>query len=167
VTHSSSPGQAAGLNTLALLLIAIGAVGIDQSAKALVVARVPLYAAVQPIPALGHLFNFTFITNTGAAFGLLPDRGIIFIAIALAVAVAIVVYVRRIPHGEWLLKTSLALQLGGAMGNLLDRIRLGYVVDFADFHAWPVFNFADTCIVVGVALLAYRLLVLPNATPHS
>lgn len=142
---------------LILLIIAV-----DQSSKILVVSRLDLYQTYQPIPALSHLFTFTFITNSGAAFGLFPDNSLIFAGIAILVAAAIILYFRRIPRGEWLLRTSLAMQLGGALGNLIDRVRLGYVIDFVDFRAWPVFNFADTFIVVGVLLLAYRLLLHPE-----
>ena len=141
---------------LALLILAF-----DQVTKRFIVNNVPPYAVVQPLPALAHLFNLTYITNTGAAFGLFQDRSILFVGIAVIVSVAIVFYLRQVPQDEWLVKISLAMQLGGALGNLLDRVRLGFVVDFVDFHAWPVFNFADTFIVVGVGLLAYCLILRP------
>lgn len=145
---------------LALLVL-----GLDQGAKAFIVSRIPLYHAWDPIPALAHLFDLTFITNTGAAFGLFQDRSFLFAIIAIVISVGIIIYVRQLPQEEWLLRLCLAMQLGGAMGNLLDRVRLGYVVDFADFHQWPVFNFADTFIVVGVGLLAYCLLLRPTPPP--
>ena len=146
------------LPALALLIVAL-----DQYTKHLVQTRLHLFEAVQPIPALGHLFDITFVRNTGAAFGIFPNGSTLFALIAVAVAIAIAVYFRHIPKNEWLIKISLSMQLGGALGNLLDRLRLGYVVDFADFHMWPVFNFADTFIVVGVLLLAYRLLLYPDS----
>jgi signal peptidase II len=148
-------------------LLALSIFAVDQIAKWLIVTHIRPFDAVQPIPALAYLFNLTFITNTGAAYGLFPDRSLAFVIIAVLVSVGIVLYLRHIPQDEWLLKISLAMQLGGALGNLVDRVRLGYVVDFADFRMWPVFNFADTFIVVGVLLLAYCLLLRPERTPPS
>jgi signal peptidase II len=145
------------LPALALLIAAL-----DQYTKHLVQTNLRLFDVVQPIPALSHLFHITFVKNTGAAFGIFPNGSTLFAMIAVVVAVAIAVYFRHIPDHEWLIKISLSMQLGGAIGNLLDRLRLGYVVDFMDFHMWPVFNFADTFIVVGVLLLAYRLLLYPE-----
>lgn len=142
--------------------LALVVLGIDQYAKHLVQTSLNLYEVVNPIPALSHLFALTFVKNTGAAFGLFPNGSTLFVGIALVVIIGIALYFRHIPSGEWLLKISLAMQLGGALGNLLDRVRLGYVVDFVDFHMWPVFNFSDTFIVVGVMLLAYRLLFYPE-----
>ena len=98
-------------------------------------------------------FSFTYVTNTGAAFGLFPDRGAIFMAIAVVVVVVIAIYYWHMPAGQWLIKLSLGLQLGGAAGNLIDRVQYGHVVDFIDFKFWPVFNLADTSIVIGVSLL--------------
>lgn len=142
--------------------LALAILGFDQYTKHLVRTNLNLYDSVTPLPALSHLFTFTFVTNTGAAFGFFPDRSLFFVIVAILVSLGIVLYLRHIPRHEWLLKLSLAMQLGGALGNLLDRIRLGYVVDFVDFRAWPVFNFSDTFIVVGVILLAYRLLLRPD-----
>jgi len=75
----------------------------------------------------------------------------------VVVALAIVLYYRYLPTGSWLVCLSLGLQLGGAIGNLLDRIRFGHVVDFVDIGFWPIFNVADLAIVTGVAILAYCL----------
>jgi signal peptidase II len=108
-----------------------------------------------PLPFLGRLFRISYVTNTGAAFGLFPNQGGLLVVVALVVVVVIVAYYRHLPAERWLLHLSLGLQLGGAIGNLLDRVRLGYVVDFIDVGFWPVFNLADSAIVVGVAILAY------------
>jgi signal peptidase II len=83
---------------------------------------------------------------------------LLFVVIAVIVVAAIIFYYRHLPTGQWWIKVSLGLQLGGALGNLLDRLRQGYVIDFIDFKIWPVFNLADSSIVVGVAILAYYLL---------
>ena len=78
--------------------------------------------------------------------------------VAIVVVAIIAVYYRHLSAGQWLVKLSLGLQLGGALGNLLDRLRYGHVIDFIDFKVWPVFNLADSAITVGVAILAYCLL---------
>jgi signal peptidase II len=110
-----------------------------------------------PIPFLGRLFRISYVTNTGAAFGLFPDRSGVFVVVALVVAVIIVAYYRHLPADRWLLHLGLGLQLGGATGNLFDRVLYGHVVDFIDIGFWPVFNLADSAIVTGVAILAYYL----------
>jgi len=104
--------------------------------------------------------------NTGAAFGIMQGQGGIFIVIAVVVIVAALVYLRYLPAGTWLIKLCLALQLGGAAGNLIDRIQFGQVTDFVLLTLpvngrvlqWPAFNVADSSIVVGVILLAFLLL---------
>ncbi|MBI3286738.1 MAG: signal peptidase II, partial [Chloroflexi bacterium] len=122
-----------------------------------------------PVPALNGFFSLTLISNTGAAFGTLRDQGTFLTLLAVVVVVGILLYQRQLSAqsawGGWL-RTSLGLQLGGAAGNLADRLRLGYVVDFLDFYVvdprgvgyhWPAFNLADSAIVLGVAFLAYLL----------
>jgi signal peptidase II len=111
-----------------------------------------------PVASLSPWVSITHVTNTGAAFGLFPDQGSLFVIIAVLVVTAIIFYYRHLPGDQWWVKVSLGLQLGGALGNLLDRLRLGYVIDFIDFKIWPVFNLADSAIVIGVAILAYYLL---------
>ncbi len=135
---------------------------IDQLVKREVVAVLRPGQSWAPIPALERWFSFTYVTNTGAAFGLFPSHGYVFVAIAVVVAVAIAIYYWHMPAGQVLIKLSLGLQLGGAVGNLIDRLLYGHVVDFIDFKFWPVFNLADTSIVLGVTLLAYALLRDPQ-----
>lgn len=121
----------------------------DQSTKALVQLTMRLG---QSIPAHGPL-RITYVTNPGAAFGLFPGATGVLVLASL-VGVVLVLYIYRSQGGKGrLLRLALGLQLGGAWGNLLDRLRLGYVVDFIDLRVWPVFNLADTFIVVGLALL--------------
>lgn len=142
---------------LVLLGVAILVLALDQLTKAWVSTSLPEGGWWSPLPGLSRVFRITHITNSGAAFGIFPNQGNFFILIAVVVALAIVLYYRHLPAGEWLIRLSLGLQLGGAIGNLLDRLRYGYVVDFIDIGFWPIFNLADASIVTGVAILAYCL----------
>jgi signal peptidase II len=140
---------------------------LDQVSKALVAENLTRGQPWSPVPQLERVFSFTYITNSGAAFGLFPDQTILFILIAFAVIGMIVVYYRYLPMDGALMRFSLGLQLGGALGNLLDRLRMGYVIDFLDFKFWPIFNLADSAIVVGVAILACYLTFLKKERPAA
>jgi len=131
---------------------------VDQASKYLILRNLSLGEAWNPIPFLRPFVTLTHVTNTGAAFGMFRDHGTLFAIVAILVVVGIVVFYRYLPTNQVWLRVSLGLQLGGALGNLLDRVRLGSVIDFIDFKIWPVFNLADTAIVVGVAILAFYLL---------
>jgi signal peptidase II len=131
----------------------------DQISKYLVLSNLAPGQSWSPVTSLTPWVSITHVTNTGAAFGLFQDQGPLFAVIAVIVVAAIIFYYRQLPAGQWWIKASLGLQLGGALGNLLDRLRLDYkVIDFIDFKIWPVFNLADSSIVIGVAILAYYLL---------
>jgi signal peptidase II len=133
-------------------------VALDQWAKHLVVTNLALYESWAPIPALENIFTIHHITNTGAAFGLFQDGNLFFMIVAVIVSLVILFYYRYVPDGQWFVRLSLGLQLGGALGNLVDRLRTGSVVDFMNFQIWPVFNVADMSIIGGVILLALLLL---------
>jgi signal peptidase II len=142
-----------------LPLVASLVVALDQLTKYLVVSNLELYESWAPIPAWSKWIEIHYVTNTGAAFGLFQNGGLFFAIIAVVVSVVILFYYRYLPGGRWLIRLSLGLQLGGALGNLIDRVRLGgQVVDFINVPYWPVFNVADSSIVVGVALLALLML---------
>lgn len=141
-----------------LPLVAAVAVALDQWTKHLVASRLELYESWAPFQALASVFTIHYVTNTGAAFGLFQNGSLFFVIVAVIVSVVIVLYYRHLEEGQWLIRLSLGLQLAGALGNLIDRIRVGYVIDFLDFRIWPVFNLADASIVCGVILLAYLLL---------
>lgn len=111
----------------------------------------------ESIPVIKDVFHLTYLHNPGGAFGILAYRTWFFILVALVVALLILGFLRHFQPGNNWLTAALALQLGGTMGNLLDRVRQGYVIDFLDFRFWPVFNLADTSIVVGVFLLLWQL----------
>jgi len=133
---------------------------IDQISKYLVLRNLPLGQEWNPIPFLRPFVTVTHVTNTGAAFGLFKDYGTLFAIVAILVVIGILVFYRYSPPNQTWLKVCLGLQLGGALGNLWDRVFLGSVVDFIDFKIWPVFNLADLSIVVGVAILAFYLLFI-------
>jgi signal peptidase II len=133
-------------------------IGLDQWTKRLVQTNLGLYETWTPIPALKGWFEFNYITNTGAAFGLFKNGNLVFIGVAIVVSVVVLYYYWHLPAGEWLLRLALGLQLGGAVGNLIDRLRIGNVIDFIHVRYWFVFNLADASLVVGVALMALLLL---------
>ncbi len=144
---------------LFLLLVALAVIGADQLSKIAVERALPLNVSWAPLPAVAALFRFTHVSNTGAAFGLFPTGRLLFAAVALVVSLIILLYNFRLPAGHPLLRLALGLQLGGALGNLVDRLRLGHVTDFLDVGPWPVFNLADTAIVGGVLLLGLLTLL--------
>ena len=146
--------------SLAALLI----VAADQLSKIWIRTNL---AVGQSLPEVGCP-RLTYVNNTGAAFGLFhgqtfPLTIISFIGVAVLLLYAFLFY-RRFPWlDNWLTWTGLSLVLGGTVGNLIDRLRLGYVTDFIDFGFWPAFNIADSAIVVGVIIFAYSLLSLARA----
>lgn len=139
-------------------LAAVSAItlGADQATKSIVKATMQLG---EVIPVIPPVLDLHYITNRGVAFGLFQRFGDVFIPIALVIMAIIVAYYRSLRQRRLWLRTALALQLGGALGNLIDRLRYGAVVDFVEFHIdainfhWPVFNVADSAIVVGVGIL--------------
>ena len=156
----------------AWIVLAVAAVIIvlDQWTKQLVRQSIPEYTATIPIPALGEYFLFEHVRNYGAAFGILQNRQMLFAAIAVVVAIAILVYVRYLPLDKKFVRVLLGLQLGGAIGNLIDRLTQldeagrGYVTDFVKMgipgvYYWPNYNIADMAIVCGVIGLGIYILV--------
>lgn len=145
-------------------ILLVGAVvGADQLTKALVQRSLSLHESIPVIPSI---FDITYVRNTGVAFGLLASPrspltiGLLILFSSVAVAVLIGLWIRGRKEGR-LYTMALALILGGAVGNLIDRIRLGEVIDFLDLHwrdlHWPAFNVADSSITVGVGLLLFHL----------
>lgn len=149
-------------NRISLVIMALVIFGADQVSKYLVLTRLGLGESWNPVPELARWISVTHVINPGAAFGLFPDQGSLFAIVAVVVVVAILAYYRYLPAHNWLVRMSLGLQLGGALGNLADRLQHGYVVDFIDFKIWPVFNLADVSIVTGVGILAYFLMQEPE-----
>lgn len=134
-------------------------VAADQASKYLIRRSLPLHESVSVLPGL---LDFTHVRNTGTAFGMLngidfPFKTAIIAMVAIGALIAIALYSRQITQGQWLSRVGLALILGGAAGNLIDRLTLGSVVDFVDVywgvhHFWA-FNVADSAISIGVALM--------------
>ena len=140
---------------LLLYIVAIAVIVLDQYTKHLVRMRIPLNTSLAPIPGLGDLVTLTHVQNTGAAFGMFTDSNLIFIILASVVAVLIIIFNGQFGNAHWLLPLTFGLQVGGALGNLVDRVSMGAVTDFVDLHWWPVFNVADSAVVVGTALLGF------------
>lgn len=133
-----------------LFITAAIVIVIDQISKHLISS---LMQEGQSITLINNFLYITYIRNPGAAFGLFPYQTAFFIIITLVVAALILYYYRILSEDHRWLRFSLALQLGGALGNLIDRIRGGYVIDFINFTVWPpVFNLADSAIVIGIGI---------------
>ena len=152
---------------LFLLGVALSVLVLDQLTKQYVVSNLRPGIPWNPIESLRNYISLTYITNTGAAFGMFPAFGTFFAVVAVVVVVAILFYHRQLSSGHWTMQLGLGLQLGGAFGNLTDRLRWGHVIDFIDVKVWPVFNVADSSIVIGVALLALSLLRESEAEPEG
>lgn len=139
-----------------LVLIVAGVVIVlDQWTKSLVRVNIPVYTSSFPIPALGEYFYFEHVLNYGAAFGILQGLGGPLIVIAVIVSIGMLFYIPFLPSDQWIVKVLLGLQLGGAIGNVIDRINQGYVTDFIKtgipgIYYIPNYNIADSAIVVGV-----------------
>mgnify|MGYP000855563513 FL=1 len=147
-----APVRAGWGEKLLPFLIMAGVILLDQGTKYLVETRIPLYGTWAPIPALENIFRVVHTANTGAVFGLFQGTGMFFAALAVVVAIAIAYFNMTLPGGQWLLRLALGLQLGGALGNLIDRLRQGHVTDFIDTGPWYIWNLADLAIVSGVVL---------------
>jgi signal peptidase II len=122
-----------------------------------------------PLPGLRPLLSLTYVTNTGASFGLFPQLKSFYVVVNLAVISMILLFHRRLPPSQWLLASSLGLLLGGSAGNVIDRLWHGWVIDFIDLNfwplqEWPVFNVADSSTVVGVCILSVYLLLHEEPT---
>ena len=138
-----------------VLAVAAIVIALDQWTKELVRESIPIYGSSYPVPALGEYFYFQHVYNYGAAFGILQAGGNFFIVVAAIVCIAMLVYVRFLTLDQWFVRMMLGLQMGGAIGNVIDRINQGYVTDFVKMgipgvYYWPTYNIADSGIVLGV-----------------
>lgn len=131
-------------------LVIILGIGLDQLTKWLVVNNLPYQS---PIPIIGDFFSLKYIQNEGAAWSILSGKVDFLIIVTAIVMVIIAVLLFKTPKEDKLMRFSFALVLAGGIGNLIDRIVLGYVVDFLAFPNFPVFNIADCCVTVGIFLI--------------
>jgi len=140
--------------------LAIFIAGVDQLTKFFVSRSLGLNETTEVIKGFFHL---TLVHNTGAAFGIFKNQTIFFIVVSALAVIFIIAFMRKKSDVVLFRDIGFALILGGAFGNLVDRIRFGYVIDFLDFRIWPVFNVADSAVSAGVFLLILSLL----CTRHS
>jgi signal peptidase II len=153
------------------LALSVAVIVLDALTKWLVASRIELHDAITVIP---NVFELVHVRNTGAAFGIGANTDSRLIPLllnggAIAVFGVVVVYALRTAVSDRVLQTGLHLILGGAIGNLVDRFRFGYVIDFLDFyvrdHHWPAFNVADSAICIGIALLFLDMRKEPQVVP--
>ena len=156
-----------------LLIFCLGILLLDQWSKSMVVQKLPLYQRVEVIQGF---FNLTHVRNTGGAFGIFGgEKGgvgsLLFVIVSLVAIGAIVFVFIKIKEHEKTLALSFSVVLSGAIGNLIDRLRYGEVVDFLDFHLstyhWPAFNVADSAICIGIGILALELLIWDKKKKRS
>ena len=149
---------------MALIGLSAVVIFLDQATKFWIQSRM---AYGESVPVISSIFHITYILNPGAAFGILENQTWFFVCVAFLLLAAIAYIYPRLPADRPFLKLGAGLLTGGAIGNLIDRIRIGFVVDFFDFRVWPIFNVADICIVCGVACLAYVLLTTSDDDSQS
>lgn len=125
---------------------------IDQLAKGYITASMRLG---QSIPVVKDYFYITYVVNPGAAFGIFEHQRLFFIIVALLFVAAIVFFRKKILKENTLFQWGVGLLMGGAIGNLYDRLQNGLVIDFFDFRFWPVFNIADVAICIGAAFIMF------------
>lgn len=154
-------------NALAWLGLSALLLALDQLTKWIAVTRLEY---LKPVPFIDGFWNWTLVHNYGAAFSFLSDAGgwqrWFFTGLALVISGVLVAWLARTPRGDWRTALPFALVIAGAIGNVIDRIRYGYVVDFVDWYLgftelphWPAFNVADACIVggaIGLVLFSFN-----------
>lgn len=172
-TAAPAAARASWLTAGLIWWVILGVIVLDQVTKALVWNSLPLYASMPVVPGFIDLVH---VHNRGVAFGLLndvahPQRGVLTTGLAAVALAGIAYYARHVQAHERLAKIGLSLILGGAVGNLADRIRQGFVVDFVDvywgdWHFWA-FNVADAAITTGATLIFLELLFASRRAPNS
>ncbi|KRA21153.1 MULTISPECIES: signal peptidase II [unclassified Lysobacter] len=160
-------------NALPWLIVSVVVIVLDQLSKAWVLSSLPEYTA---IPVIEGVWNWYRTYNTGAAFSFLSDAGgwqkYFFVVLAVAISGLLAAWLRRTARGDWKTALPYALVIGGALGNVIDRLLHGHVVDFIQWHwqehYWPAFNLADSAIVAGaVGIALVGLFATPPAKPKG
>jgi len=144
---------------LSFLGVVLGIYLLDQITKFIIQKQMVIG---ESLPIIKNIFHLTYILNPGAAFGMLAYRTEIFVIVSLIAIALVVIFYQKIVLQPFLIQLALALQLGGALGNLTDRLRTSYVVDFLDIRIWPIFNIADMAIVCGVAIFLWQIISTPE-----
>ncbi len=138
-----------------LIIVVFVVVMLDQITKYMIVSNM---TEGMSIPVINQVFHLTFVLNPGAAFGMLEHNREFFIIMAIAVLMFVVYMRKKILEEPLTVQIGIALFVGGALGNLIDRMKTGLVVDFFDFRIWPVFNIADIAICLGVGVMIWSII---------
>jgi signal peptidase II len=173
--HTRRGGEVKGTATRYVLLglVSLAIIVIDQLTKSYIMQTMRLHESITVIP---NLFSITYIRNPGAAFGILSTSSgsfrFIFFGLTSLFALGLLgTILARMPQHDWMGQISVVAILGGAIGNLLDRLRYGEVIDFLDFYVepyhWPAFNVADSAITVGVIFLILHFALEKQKQPES
>ena len=149
----SSGGWPIFLDPFAWLMFGL-ALGLDQLTKWLVTSNM---VRSQSIPEEGF-FRITYVWNTGSAFGLFTGHGEVLTVVSLVAVALLIFFYRHAGQESLIVRMAIGLQLGGALGNIVDRFRLGHVTDFIDVGPWPIFNIADSSIVIGISIMVVYFL---------
>ncbi len=128
---------------------------LDRGTKMLAADFLPQARSIEVLPGV---FNLTLVMNTGSAFGLLREKRFFFISVTILSIAFIIFYIWKHKTGDIFSLVALSLITGGALGNLIDRVIYGHVIDFLDFRVWPVFNVADSAITIGAAILIFKIM---------
>lgn len=143
-----------------ILIIITCVIFLDQLTKYLALKFLELNT---PVSLIKNFLYLTLVHNRGAAFGLFKNQLLIFVLISIFAIVLILFYLKA-KKNSLLSRLAFSMILGGAIGNLIDRLRFGYVIDFLDFRVWPVFNLADSAITIAALFLTWELLLKKNVT---
>ena len=136
-----------------------GIIALDQLTKSRVVETMRLG---ESIPVVPDFFHLTYITNPGAAFGILPNQRVFFLVMGLALLMLFAFFYPRLKKSDRLLKFGVICLVSGSTANLIDRVQTGAVVDFFDFRVWPIFNVADVAVVAGMFVMIYVIIFMDD-----
>ena len=134
-------------------------IALDQWTKAIVRQNLELGEMWMPLEWLSPYARIVHWYNTGVAFGMFQDKNLLFSILALTISVFLIIFYPKLTEDDWFLRIALGMQLGGSLGNLIDRLTVGHVTDFVSVGNFPVFNIADASISVGVAVMILGLWV--------
>lgn len=137
-------------------IVMVLGISVDQITKALAATYLPYQASV---PIIGDFFSLRYIHNEGAAWSLLSGKVGLLLVVTIVVTLVVAYLLYKTPKEQTLLRFSFALLIAGAVGNIIDRVRLGYVIDFFSFPNFPVFNVADCCVTAAIALIIIATLL--------